>query len=77
MKEHSSRRNDPLSTETRELLVHLVTNENYSVRKASKVLMMSYTTAKSLMVKYRERGNIDRKYKLLTVKNDDPKILHR
>ena len=74
---YKKRRNDPLSTETRQMLLHLVTKENYSIRKASKLLMMNYTTAKSLMVKYRLNGHINRKYNLVTVKSNDPKILHR
>jgi transposase len=37
-----------------------VTEQNLSVRKASKILKIKYTTAKALVQKYRISGNIDR-----------------
>ena len=51
---------DSISTETRRVLVKLVTEENISVRKASKHLGIKYTTGKALMQKFRKFGNIDR-----------------
>lgn len=37
-----------------------MTEQNLSVRKASKILKIKYTTAKALVQKYRISGNIDR-----------------
>ncbi len=51
---------DSLSNTTRKALIKLVTEQNLSVRKASKILKIKYTTAKALVQKYRMTGNIDR-----------------
>ena len=62
-KNHSrklSRPHDSISTETRRALVELVEGQGVSVRKASKMLLLNYTTGKALMNKYRRNGTIDR-----------------
>ena len=51
---------DSISNTTRKALVQLVSEQNLSVRKASKILQIKYTTAKALVQKYRNTGNIDR-----------------
>lgn len=58
------RPHDSITTETRRALVDLVENKNLSVRKASKLLLLNYTTGKALMSKYRKTGSIDRINKL-------------
>ena len=40
---------DSISNTTRKALVQLVTEQNLSVRKASKILKIKYTTAKALV----------------------------
>lgn len=40
---------DSISNTTRKALVQLVTEQNLSVRKASKILQIKYTTAKALV----------------------------
>jgi transposase len=41
--------------------VSLVFDQNLSVREASRILKIKYTTAKPLIQKYRKTGNILRK----------------
>ena len=53
-------RYDSINTETRRALVNLVVREHVSIRKASKILNIKYTTGKHLMSKYNKNGNIDR-----------------
>jgi len=40
---------DSISNTTRKALVQLVVDQNLSVRKASKILQIKYTTAKALV----------------------------
>jgi transposase len=51
---------DSISNNTRQALIKLVFQHNLSVRKASKVLKIKYTTAKALIQKFRISGNINR-----------------
>ena len=51
--------------------MQLVTESNLSVRKASKILQIKYTTAKALVQKYRNIGNIDRqRARRMTLEDD-------
>ena len=62
---------DSISNTTRKALVQLVTEQNLSVRKASKILQIKYTTAKALVQKYRNTGNIDRqRARRMTLEDD-------
>jgi transposase len=47
--------------------------QNLSVRKASKILKIKYTTAKALVQKYRMTGTIDRQRARRTNIDDDAK----
>ena len=51
---------DALSNNTRKTLLYLVKEKNYSIYRASKELLINYTTAKALMNKYKLRGTIER-----------------
>jgi transposase len=51
---------DSISNTTRKALVQLVVDKGLSVRKASKILQIKYTTAKALVQKFKMTGNIDR-----------------
>jgi len=51
---------DTITNETRRALVKLVMHNGLSVRKASKILKIKYTTAKALVQRFRSTGNIDR-----------------
>ena len=51
---------DSISTSARRALVKLVFEQKMSVRSASKVLGIKYTTGKALIQKFRKRGSIDR-----------------
>lgn len=51
---------DSISNETRYSLVKLVMENKFSVRKASKILQIKYTTAKALIQKYKQKGSINR-----------------
>ncbi|TNV87530.1 hypothetical protein FGO68_gene4437 [Halteria grandinella] len=64
---------DSISNTTRKALVQLVTEQNLSVRKASKILQIKYTTAKALVQKFRNSGNIDRQRARRMTFEDDQK----
>lgn len=51
---------DTITNEARRALVKLVTEKGLSVRKASRLLKIKYTTAKALVQRFRATGNIDR-----------------
>ena len=53
--------------------MQLVTEQNLSVRKASKILQIKYTTAKALVQKFRNSGNIDRQRARRMTFEDDQK----
>jgi hypothetical protein len=64
---------DSISNNTRKALVKLVMEQNLSVRKASKILKIKYTTAKALVQKFRITGSIDRQRARRTNIDDDAK----
>ena len=69
---------DSISNTTRKALVQLVTEQNLSVRKASKVLKIKYTTAKALVQKYRLTGNIDRqRARRMTLAEDERQVYRK
>ena len=57
---NKQRRLDYISNEARRTLVRLVFTERMSIRRASKLLLINYTTAKSLITKYTKEGTVDR-----------------
>lgn len=71
------RSHDSISTETRRALVELVVSKGMSVRKASKLLLLNYTTGKALMTKYRRSGCIDRVNKLKKIEANSQRIQRR
>ena len=51
---------DSISTETRRALVRLTQEQDVSIRKASKMLQIKYSTGKTLIQLYKKTGSIDR-----------------
>ncbi len=54
-----------------------MTEQGLSVRKASKILKIKYTTAKALVQKYRNTGNIDRQRARRMTFEDDQREKYR
>ena len=51
---------DLITNYTRRALVELVKNQNLSIRAASKILKIKYTSGKALIQKFKKKGTIER-----------------
>jgi transposase len=51
---------DSISTQTRRMLIQLINEHKMSIRKASKMLKIKYSTGKTLVQLYRKTGRVDR-----------------
>lgn len=77
MSKRTVRPHDSITTETRRALVDLVENKKLSVRKASKLLLLNYTTGKALISKFRKTGSIDRINKLKKIIGGSSRLVKR
>ena len=58
----SKKQKDYINNDTRNMLVYLVYELEFSILAASKILLLKYVTAKQIVKKFRSLGSAERTY---------------